>query len=97
MESSYVRLEIPSRNSQIDIRYKYQFTPNNLAIHVNEDDLAHLLQLTNKRNLQELHFQLEIEIMKTDGSTEEITIILPQEVMLATPVTLRQMEVASSH
>ena len=97
MESSYVRLEIPSRNSQIDIRYKYQFTPNNLAIHVKGHDLALLFELTNKRNLQELHFQLEIEIVKTDGNTHEIKVILPQEVMLATPATLRQMEIASSH
>ena len=97
MESSRVRLEIPSRNSQIDIRPKYQFTPNHLEITLNGDDLAHLLELTNKRNLQELHFQLEIEIVKTDGSTEEISIILPQEAMLANPETLRQMEAASSH
>ena len=96
MESSFVTLQILNRDSHI-IRYRYQFTPNNIVIHVNGHDLALLLELKNKRNLQELHFQFEIDIVKTNGSTEEITIILPQEVMLATPETLRQMEVASSH
>ena len=96
MESSYVALQIPNRGNHI-IRYRYKFNPNNIEIHVNGMDLALLLELTNKRNLQELHFQLEIDIVKPDGSTEEIAVILPQEVMLATPAQLRQMEATSPH
>ena len=96
MESSYVVLQIPNRGTHI-IRYKYKFNPNNIELHVNGNDLALLLELTNKSNLQELHLQLEIDIVKPDGSTEEIAVILPQEVMLATPAQLRQMEATSPH
>ena len=94
MESSYVALR--HNNNQIIIRYRYKINDTSLEIHVNGMDLALLLELTNKRNLQELHFQLEIDIVKPDRSTEEIAVILPQEVMLATPAQLRQMEAASS-
>ena len=96
MESSYVALQIPNRGNHI-IRYKYKFNDTSLEIHVNGIDLALLLELTNRRNLQELQFQLEIEIVKTDGTTEEIAVILPQEVILATPAQLRQMEATSPH
>ena len=84
MESSYAALQIPNSGNHI-IRYRYKY------------DLALLLELTNKSNLQELHFQLEIDIVKPDGSTEEIAVILPQELILATPAQLRQMEATSSH
>jgi len=95
MESSYVALR--HNNNQIIIRYRYKINDTSLEIHVNGRDLALLLELTNRRNLQELQFQLEIEIIKPDGSTEEIAVILPQEVILATPAQLRQMEETSPH
>ena len=95
MESSYVALRY--NNNQIIIRYRYKINDTSLEIHVNGRDLALLLELTNRRNLQELQFQLEIEIVKPDGSTEEIAVILPQEVILATPAQLRLMEATSPH
>ena len=95
MESSYVALR--HNNNQIIIRYRYRINDTSLEIHVNGRDLALLLELTNRRNLQELQFQFEIEIIKPDGSTEKIVVILPQEVILATPAQLRQMEATSPH
>ena len=95
MESSYVALR--HNNNQIIIRYRYKINDTSLEIHVNGRDLALLLELTNRRNLQELQFQFEIEIIKPDGSTEKIVVILPQEVILATPAQLRQMEATSPH
>ena len=95
MESSYVALR--HNNNQIIIRYRYKINDTSLEIHVNGRDLALLLELTNRRNVQELQFQFEIEIIKPDGSTENIAVILPQEVILVTPAQLRQMEATSPH
>ena len=95
MESSYVALR--HNNNQIIIRYRYKINDTSLEIHVNGRDLALLLEVTNRRNLQELQFQFEIEIIKPDGSSEKIVVILPQEVLLATPAQLRQMEATSPH
>ena len=95
MESSYVALR--HNNNQIIIRYRYKINDTSLEIHVNGRDLALLLEVTNRRNLQELQFEFEIEIIKPDGSSEKIVVILPQEVILATPEQLRQMEATSPH
>ena len=95
MDSSYVALR--HNNNQIIIRYRYKINDTSLEIHVNGRDLALLLEVTNRRNLQELQFEFEIEIIKPDGSSEKIVVILPQEVILATPEQLRHMEATSPH
>ena len=87
----HVTLEVPNKGSLI-IRYKYRFTEENLLLHVNGNDLATLLVLTRKENLQAIMFEMEVEILKPDGTTENMEVELPREVMLASPERLREME-----
>ena len=87
----HVTPEVPNKGSLI-IRYKYRFTEENLILHVNGNDLATLLVLTRKENLQAIMFEMEVEILKPDGTTENMEVELPREVMLASPERLREME-----
>ena len=48
--------------------------------------------LTRKENLQAIMFEMEVEILKPDGTTENMEVELPREVMLASPERLREME-----
>ena len=93
---SHVSLEVPNKGSLI-IRYKYQFIEGGLILHVNGNDLATLLVLTGKENLQTIRLEMEVEVEKPNGITENIQIELPREVMLAGPERLRQMEDNSHH
>ena len=93
---SHVSLEVPNKGSLI-IRYKYQFIEGGLILHVNGNDLATLLVLTGKENLQTIRLEMEVEVEKPNGITENIQIELPREVMLAGPERLRQMEDSSHH
>ena len=92
---SHVSLEVPNKGSLI-IRYKYQFIEGGIILHVNGNDLATLLVLTGKENLQTIRLEMEVEVEKPNGTTENIQIELPREVMLASPEQLRQMQ-DSSH
>ena len=93
---SHVTLEVPNKGSII-IRYKYKFRENDLVLYVNGNDLATLLILTGKENLQAIRLELEVEILKPNGTTENVQLELPHEVMLAGPERLRQMEDSSHH
>ena len=89
MEQTSVTLTIPKRGSQIQhtLRYKYKFTADTLIIHVNGDDLADLLIITEKQNLRELYFTTKVEISKPNGDRADI-----DDVMSASPNQLRLME-----
>ena len=93
---SHVSLEVPDKGNII-IRYKYQFKENDLVLHVNGNDLATLLILTGKENLQAIRLELEVEVLKPNDTSENVQIELPREVMLAGPERLRQMEASSHH
>ena len=93
---SHVSLEVPNKGNLI-VRYKYQFRGNDIILHVNGNDLATLLVLTGKENLQAIRLELEVEVLKPNGTTENVQIELPREVMLACPERLRQMEDGSHH
>ena len=93
--SSHVILEVPNKGNII-IRYKYKFRENDLVLHVNGNDLATLLILTGKENLQAIRLEMEVEVEKPNGTTENIQIELPREVMLASPEELRQMQDSSN-
>ena len=88
---SHVSLKVPNKGNLI-IRYKYQFRENDLVLHVNGNDLATLLVLTGKENLQTIRLEMEVEVEKPNGTTENIQIELPREVILASPEQLRQMQ-----
>ena len=94
MEQTSVTLTIPKNGSQIQhiLRYKYKFTADNLIIHVNGDDLADLLIITQKQNLKEIHFTMKVEISKPNGERADIDVALPDDVMSASPNQLRLME-----
>ena len=93
---SHLSLEVPNKWNII-IRYKYKFRENDLVLHVNGNDLATLLILTGKENLQAIRLEMEVEVEKPNGTTENVQIELPREVMLAGPERLRQMEDSSHH
>ena len=94
MEQTSVTLTIPKIGSQIQhtLRYKYKFTADALIMHVNGDDLADLLIITEKQNLKELYFTMKVEISKPNGESADIDVALPDDVMSASPNQLRLME-----
>ena len=64
---------------------KYSFREDDLVLHVNGNDLATLLILTGKENLLAISFEMQVEIVKLDGTTENMQLELPTEVRLAGP------------
>ena len=91
MEQCSVTLTVPNKGD-FTLRYRYKFTSDTLVIHVNGDDLANLLILTEKQNLKELHFTMQVEVSKPNGDRANIDVALPDDVMEASPSQLRLME-----
>ena len=78
------------KGQHIPIRVQYTATKEDLKIRINYLDLVKILRATNSRNLKELDLQFMVEVRFTDGEKHQIELIIPEEILNASPEELEE-------